>query len=75
MAVGFSGGQNIKMISFDVVTSCFNNVASDSRRVISSRKGFKMFCLPIVKSSFGYNQYQQTSFDKYILTLLTSDFK
>ena len=42
------------MIPFDVVTRCFNAVGN-SRRVITFRKGLKMFRFPIVKSSFGFS--------------------
>ena len=42
MAVSFSKCQNVKMIPFDVVASCFN-VVSNSKGVITFHKGLKMF--------------------------------
>ena len=53
MVVSFAGSQNVKMVQFDVVTSCFN-VISNSRRVITFRKGLEMFRFSVVKSSFRF---------------------
>ena len=50
MVVSLAGSQNVKMVSFDVVTSLFN-VISNSRRVIMFQKGLEMIRFPVVKSS------------------------
>jgi len=53
MVVSFAGRQNVKMVPFDVVTSCFK-VISNSRRVIMFRRGLEMFRFPIVECSLDY---------------------
>jgi len=47
----FAGRQNVKMVSFDVVTGWFD-VISNSKRVIVYQKGYEIFRFPVVKSSF-----------------------
>ena len=51
MVVSFAGSLSVTMVPFDVVISCFNAI-SNSRRVITFRKGLEMFRFPVVKSSF-----------------------
>ena len=53
MVVSFGGRQNVKMVPFDVLTSCFN-VISNSRRVIKFQEGLETFRFPVVKSSFRF---------------------
>ena len=76
MVVSLSGRQNVKMVPFDVVTSCFN-VISNSRKVIMFRKDSEMLLFPVVKSSFRFPNVRivavpATSFIKKYMTLNNS---
>ena len=42
MVGSFAGSQSVKMVPLDIVTSCFN-VISNSRIVITFRKGLEPF--------------------------------
>ena len=53
VVVSLAGCQNVKMVPFDAVTSCFN-VISNCRRVIMFHKGLEMFRFPVVKSSLRF---------------------
>ena len=53
VVVSLAGCQNVKMVPFDVVASCFN-VMSNCRRVIMFQKGLEMFRFPVVKSSLPF---------------------
>ena len=53
MVGSFPGRQNVEMVPFDVVTSCFK-VISSGRRGITFRKGLEMIRVPVVKSSFRF---------------------
>jgi len=46
--------QNVKMVSFDVVTGVFN-VISNGRRVIIFQKGLEMFRFLVVESSLRFS--------------------
>ena len=66
MVVSLARCQNVKMVTFDVVTGVFN-VIRNSRRVIIFQKGLEIFRFPVVESSLNFS-------DVKIIAVQTTSF-